>query len=199
MIYQFSPPRCGSTLMWQILNKCYEGEVIKTHDWVYDNKSIVFCSIRDFRDSFLSYMRVSSVNLSKLNKDKIDTFANVYLKFIQGFDEALSVLDNYTLLKYEDFTNNYNIIFDAIEKKLNKSITQENRKVISEKFSFDSNMKIAKKFKFFHKDWDKKTKIHGKHLHKGEVGGWLNTIPKNLQGYYSSKFTKYIKKYGYKG
>jgi hypothetical protein len=198
MIYQLSPPRSGSTLMWQILNELYGGEVIKTHKKVLDVNAIVFSSVRDFRDACISYMRVSNVDIHNLNKDVIDKFGGRYLKAIRNFDSTFNRLNHKYLIKYEDFYNDYDKLFDLIEIGLEIKVDSKRRDNIKQKFSFDANMKVSKKFDKFANEWDKKTKIHGKHLDKGEVGIWKLFIKENLKKYYNNLFEFELKKYGYK-
>lgn len=197
MIYQLSPPRCGSTLMWQCLNEIYKGEVVKSHGEKINAPAKVFCSVRDFRDSFLSYMRVNEVNIKNINKTLIDKYFPHYKRKIEIFNKVYSKLDNKYLLKYEDFYSNFEILFDFIAKGLDKKISENLRITLSKKYSFKSNMQVSKKFTTFKGKFDKATKIHGKHLHKGSVGGWKNYIPKHLHEYYSKLFNKYLKMYGY--
>lgn len=98
-IYQFSPGRTGSTLIYNILKDVFP-KIIKKHNIhnIHNIKDILIVStIRDPRDIINSRLRISD---KKITKDLIDEEINLMSKF--GLDDLISIKDknNIVILKY---------------------------------------------------------------------------------------------------
>lgn len=186
--------------------------------------NLILCSFRDFRDVLVSLWKVhkkkenrggswmpldlSAIDRSKyinaecgkttlrITRSEIDNWAQ-YIKI------AVSAMDKYrassaqcVLLRYEDFRDNYGVIFTALENALDVVLNEEFRKEMSVKHSIESNKKIAEKFKHFG-EYDKTSLIHGDHVYKGSIGGWKEFVPEDLHGYLESSLSDALKKWGY--
>lgn len=190
-IIQFGPSRTGTTLIWQILNSIFH-DVKKIHNYVKCDDCYRVVTYRDFRDSLLSVMRINEhdINVDNLTKD-YNSFYKKHLICLNNYKSDNNVL----FLKYELFYNDYNYVYDEIEKYFNITISIEKRNEISNNVSLKKNKKTSddlKEFKYFDKD----TLIHGNHIHHPEPGTW-----KELNGVEQKHITNiligFLKKWGY--
>lgn len=179
-VVQFGVPRTGSTLVCQIMDNVLPVKVVKEHDFIKADK--IICTYRDFRDVVISNWRVQSNPPPgrSINRPEIDLNAGYILKCISNLNSYRDRCPNKCkFLKYEDFKENYKLIFDTIENFFSISISAEKRAELKKEFSFKKNKDRSLKFKTFHERCPK-TRIHGLHLYKGEIGTWKEfTKPKD--------------------
>ncbi len=181
-IYQSGPSRTGSTLIWQILMLLF-GNVNKEHGFNYKENSFNVVTYRDFRDSLLSALVIWDKEFSIKN---ITEMYNNYVGLIIHLRKYKNI-KNVLLLKYELFYNNYDYIFDNIEKYFKVKINKKMRCDISDIVSIDNNLKRSKKFSSF-VEYDK-FMIHGKHINS-YIPGNYKTIGEKEQEYLN-KLLKY--------
>jgi len=81
------------------------------------------------------------------------------------------------MLKYEEFYNNHDYIYDRLEKFFSVSIPAEQRRKISSQYNIDAVNEMVREFDNFH-TYNKVTQLHGKHIsaYKGEVFYYKNVL-----------------------
>ena len=171
-------PRSGSTLVWQILQSVFpDQKILKTHPYDWDSDgSLVFISIRDPRDIAASLLRV---RLSREGKDKILEPKDVRQELKRmgfHFEKLRDLMTSpYVLLRYEEFYQNYDVIYDSICKKFNMTISNEVRIELNNKFSLESNKKRADNLENFYAvdEWH----VHGDHIGSIHPGYWKDYLP----------------------
>jgi hypothetical protein len=171
-------PRSGSTLVWQIMRDVMpELDVLKTHpDVWYGDGSIVVPSIRDPRDVAASLLRVrlSRENRDEINDDDVFTVINrTSISFNRLKD--IFVRPHTPILRYEQFYQNYDIIYDLIEDNLKVPVEPFMRKILTDRFNIKANKERADELgNFYDVDQDN---IHGDHIGHIMPGYWVDYIP----------------------
>lgn len=204
-------PRSGSTFLLNVFRHIFgRNNIIIDHKLKRVNPPNVVV-FRDLRDSVLSLARIHDkmktkeklpVPLDSIKTkqgiDKILAFSNVkYLLESSSACCAQSKRKNILILRYEDFNNNYAYLFETIEGFFKIKINQQKRKEIIQKTNVEHFKKIQQNLPDF-STFDKTTKIHGNHIHKGEIGGWKKMITnKSVQEYYTLKLNKQLSCLGY--
>ncbi len=194
-LYQFSPVRSGSTLVYNILKDVFKGKysVAKVHNAPQTSKNIV-STIRDPRDSLRSYLLLQT---TPITVESIQTKTKSLCKGLNDL-KKIQHKPNVLVLRYELFWDNYEYIFDSLEQFFSIKISPQLRTKIKEKYSINSMHKIADKYPSFSK-WDKITHIHGKHISdtKGQPEMWKRDIPKEYHDYINALFKDYLQEFGY--
>ena len=158
-VVQFSMGRTGSTLIGRILKHIYpEDEIILRHpdpmeysNAIQFNQNVmIVSSYRHPIDSTLSLIRVQeygdrkikmkSVDDDILNKH-IDDRRCTHARFKQNMEDHKGPQ---LKLKYEIFWNDYDYIFDNLEKFFKIEIDKEHRKDIGENCGIKNTVKIQK-------------------------------------------------------
>lgn len=190
-------PRSGSTLVWQIMKTVFAPErVIKTHPdaWMPDGTNVVI-SIRDPRDVAASLLRVKLSRDEKEKHDENDVFA--ILKRVGIYYTGLRsvLIGPNVLLKYEDFYQDYDIIYDALEEGFDIEIPEDFRKEMTTKFNMQKNKERADKLKSFSEigEWE----IHGDHIGHIHPGYWNEYITGWLGCIVEDYCKRFCKEFGY--
>ncbi len=161
-IIQFSPVRSGSTLVYNLLRECFPGKVIdKSHTYSkhYLHLPIV-ATVRNPLDCIASLLLVEQ---SKLDETNLRWAVNELTR-LGGADFArLATHRRCLYLRYEEFFENYDLIFDAFEGFFGISIPVARRAEITSRYNLESAEAIAARQGTFAKS-DKVTKIHGNHI-----------------------------------
>jgi len=185
-VIQFSPPRSGSTFVTQIMKELLPNiKVMKIHKCFKERGTKVVVTIRDFRDILASNWRVlNNITFDELSVGRKITDAELKIEMDRTiyFVEELHKMVNYygdqmSILKYEEFYNNHNFLYDALESCLSVNVSTELRQNLSEKYGMKANRERADKLDGFRK-WDS-SGIHGNHVYKGEVGTWRKMVQNN--------------------
>ena len=103
-------------------------------------------------------------NEKKINLLNIKSEISEYLK--NGGKDLLKndlLKKNILLLQYEEFFDNYEVIYNKLEKFLNINIDENKKIELSKKYHITNVKKITNKYKTF-KEYDKTTHLHGKHI-----------------------------------
>ena len=172
-------PRSGSTLVWQILQAVFpKSKVLKTHPdlWEADGSTVV-TSIRNPHDVAASLLRVR-MSRYKIPKEITDDDIITVLRRTQmNFNNLKEILigPHAPVLRYENFYNDYNIIFKMIKEYFNVEIPIEIQFQISCKFSVIENKKRADALKDFNEVDE--YQIHGDHLGHITPGYWKYYFP----------------------
>ncbi len=193
-------PRSGSTLVWQILQEVFPNQRIhKTHPdlWETDG-SIVVISIRDPRDVAASLLRVrlsrAGGGLDGITNDDV---ATVLRRTQLSFDRLNLILKgpHIPFLRYEEFYNDYSIIYKVIEEAFGIQVAECDQIRINERFSLKENKKRADKLENFSKV--DKDEIHGDHIGHVVPGYWRRYFPRRYWSQVKNVYIKVGKKWGY--
>lgn len=204
----------GGTFIWQILRTLFPSEDIYTaHEWVRTDKPVII-TYRDLRDKVASAWRrrwgeydlegklVNSPTFSQI-RGAVDGVQ----RSIKDFNKCKIYYKNkknILWLKYEDFYNNYELIFSKLEKFLNIKISHQLKQQAIKNSNIEKNTKRAdivrkesKRDDF--RDYNAKNKIHSRHIYnKGKPGAWKEVIPKQHHSYLNEVLKENLEKWGYK-
>ena len=215
-IFQISPIRTGTTLIWNILRKIFSQiEVYKANQLdEYVRKSLdedsnikVVSTIRDPRDTLCSYMTIwyelwDENNI--INKKRLDESIDFLRSYSGGFDDFIELcnINDNLVLKYELFWDDYDYIFNEFEKFFNINIDNKMRIKLKNECNVKAHKKIADKFDTFfpiENNIDLKTQIHGKHISdtNGVPNQWKNIIPEEYQEFVTDKFKDILTIFNY--
>lgn len=197
-VVQLSPPRSGSTLLWNSL--CFYNHYAprKIHNFNDLNKRLnstkLFISVRNPLDIVCSLIKI---------EDKEFNFINIEKSVIKLKDLSIDIYpkiknkNNCIFFKYEDFYENINYILEILDKLFGeKSI--EDKKHFKENFSIE---KIKERYSDNNnfKHYDQTTFFHGKHI--SESNGLPNSYKKYLSqsdvDYITENFQSFMKSFGY--
>lgn len=190
-IVQFGIPRSGSTLITQIMREVLKQHIKKVHH--YSEGNFFVCSYRDFRDTAISHWRTKAAqNLKrKITREEIDTEFDKLKTHIESLNKYKGTKSNkIAYLRYEDFYNDYSVIYNTLEGLFGVKIEQKERESLTKKYSFDKNLERSKKFKDF-SEWDS-TGIHGGHLYKGKVGTWREFVSQKDIDYFNNSLKNFF-------
>lgn len=208
-IIQWSPPRSGSTLVWQILDYLFEDPNYTKYKWTHPNivqkthtldysllnkpSHFFVTTLRNPIDCMVSWMLVSKHPFTKESIDKnIAQYLNYFslLKLVESANNSI-------ILRYDKFYNDNNVIYNAIEKAFGVEITKSMRETMNKKFSKDNNKKIADTMKDFD-EVKKDSFIHGDHFNSTEVSYWRQKIPKEFHVYVEQRFIGILNYFNYR-
>lgn len=206
--------RSGSTFLLNVFNIIFGKENVEAGHKIFGGINppnvIVF---RDTRDSFVSIARAHSkittneelklpVDFSAINtKEGIDKMLNFYhinymLESSLQCVDILKKSNNILILKYELFFNNYDYLFNMIESYFKIKISESKKNEVIKKTNITKMKEIQNTISDF-ATFDHETMIHGDHIHKGQIGGWREVIPKELHGYITDKLKNQLIGLGY--
>lgn len=159
-IVVFTPPRTGSTLLYNILQEYFPNdEIKKVHE--FEDGDLIFTTIRDPRDSVLSIDRVKNNNL-KLSVREIKFAMSIVIQNYNKINE---------IFRYEEFYNNPNFWMGKMKKYTNRTVSEEIlKKIISpiKRKELIESMGMTD----FNTEWDDETQLHANHI--GENFGKLS-------------------------
>lgn len=172
--------RSGSTVVWQILRHLFGNEVVKRHpnEWEFDGRPIV-STIRHPFDVAASRYRV---RLSRSGIDSggwigLEAELDVMKTHYNGLRSMVG-MENFVLLRYEDFWNNFEVVFLTIERLFGISIEKKTRDEMGVMFGLEANKKRASTLASFN-DIDSDG-VHGDHIGLVVPGSWTYELPKDL-------------------
>jgi len=179
-------PRTGSTLVWQILSRALPMyNIIKAHpaSWTPCDCELIVGSIRHPYDNAASCFRsrVIGDNGDGIHVEGTKKGLRAELNMLTNNYKVLRKLkdrygDKMVILRYEDFFNNFEVIFNIIEEKTSEIIPFRRREDIIKDCSFKTNLKRSitdirgKEYK--------QTKINPGHVGVGIPGTWKTVIPR---------------------
>lgn len=199
-VYKFGPPRTGGTLVMNLMKEIFPtSKVHITHHWDKSLRERVVVTYRDPRDIICSSVRIQEIKLRNWK----DGFR---VKLKKPLDDFLYLWNNYKnspdvlFLCYEKFYNNFDYIFDNLERFYSISIPKERRNELKEKYHVKKMKKIADRLKTFTSPIDLENMIHGKHISPklGEPGQWETYIPPQYHAEMEEVLWPYMKALGYK-
>jgi|ETNvirnome_6_100_1030635.scaffolds.fasta_scaffold04441_6 hypothetical protein len=194
-IIQFSTGRSGSTMVWQVLKELFPNRVIKCHEKelsdIYEEcrgnlKCPVVATQRDPRDVLISIIKIRHF-INDVERIKTDLDRSVLLQYIGELKYKEALLRHYTsphvpnpllLLRYEDFYNDYDHLFDTLETFFAIKIDLPTRRRLEESTSIRANMDRQKKFNTF-AEVDPESNIHGDHITFPDPGSHRLVLSEN--------------------
>lgn len=199
-IIQFGMIRSGSTLIYNILKELFNNySIIKTHHYPSKLQRIqnipVVCTFRDPLDIICSSIKR---NQELPSREVIKKHINVLEKY--GFVDFIKLQKNYKNkinLRYENFYNNYDYVFEKLETFFAIKIPKNFRCYLVNKFSINNVKEEIKKFNNF-QEFDPSTKFHGLHISdkngaiKSYIDFFKNEDIKFLEQTYREFREKYI-------
>lgn len=195
----FSPPRTGSTMVYNIIKLLFKGiNIIKTHEDFGDNSinkylndnNLIILTLRNPYNSIISSILAYNKELSQ-NSIR-GSYYNYLLyggNFIINNFKNMDNKNNFIFLIYEKFVDNIDYIFQILENKLKFKITQENKIKIYNEVKINTVKKKIQKFKHFD-EYDKETHYHGNHIstYNGKLD-YKNILSKELINFLHSIYT----------
>ena len=178
-IIQFSPPRTGSTLLWNTLRVCLpKREVKKAHKLsafeIRFRSAPIVASIRNPLDSISS-------SIQRYGKDPTD---EVVMQQIEEY-ERLGMWDileiqnkpNVKILKYEEFAFDFTFMFRELEDFFQQPIPQQLKQQVIDNYSIDK-VKTKSDSRGEFTNFNKEDQIHGQHISKfsGASGYYMDFL-----------------------
>lgn len=209
-IIQFGPPRSGTTLVYNILKDVFPKRFVESRHY-YRKKDRRFPTVVTYRnplDSITSHLLVSQKIVEKeLNSDqsKLTVTKELLDNTLKMFEEngiwdVIEIQNNKNVLmfKYEDFVNNFEVIFNGIENFFSEEINIEKRNMIQNLYNIKSVEKISNKMKSY-REIDTKTLIHGDHINKNKgQPNFYKQFLKDDQIFYLKKiYNKFLVNFNY--
>lgn len=216
VIISYGFPGSGSTLMWQILDFLF-GNVKKTARCpIYRDNTYVVATVRDFRDILCTYLVRTNRAVSR---ESIDQLVSSVAQAAGVFAELDLVTDTWKAadgrllwMRYEDFFDNYEYIFEQLTGFLQRSICAGEKREIITRFNHETNRTRAKKAhdltamdnskERLEMEWHgyvvEVDGINAKHITSdGTPGKWLRIIPEDLHDYVTELLREPLEKFGY--
>lgn len=159
----FGIPRSGTTLVWQIANHFFPGEVENVHHYIETDKPTIVI-YRDFRDVFCSYLKTIT------GRPFPETPIGLIYSELDFMRDGLKSLHEYETRRKDALFIRYENGVDTkrIANYLGFKIENKERDEIDDKFSIGVNNKIAIRRaaagKTFHDGHDPKSGIHAYHV-----------------------------------
>ncbi|MEM8777522.1 MAG: hypothetical protein AAGF26_01355 [Cyanobacteria bacterium P01_G01_bin.49] len=196
-IAQFSPPRSGSTLIYNVLREVFpEKFVEKGHVYSKINsKYPIVVTYRHPLDSIASSIQRYGLPLT----DKVIEEQILELDSNGVWDVLnLKGKPNVLMLRYEDFSNNFNFIYSELESFFGIEISQEKKELIKDKYKIEAVERMIESKESFD-DFDPVTHLHGKHIskYKGQPGYYLNFFKSSQVDYLEDIYRKYLLELNY--
>lgn len=161
---QFSPVRSGSTLIYNLLREIFPSHLItKVHglDPFYKNHYVV-TTVRHPCDCILSILKIKEAQVSN------QTILDAVEHFLEQGGNHLATLDekewaHCLVLKYENFQNDFDFIFDKLETFFDIVIQVDLRNKLKSSYNIDEVDKRVQILQNF-SEYDPITNWHGKHI-----------------------------------
>ncbi len=196
-----SPPRTGSTLVFNVLRFLFEDQAVfdqstynkkisnakveKTHTISYPKENqFVFIPIRNPIDACYSNYRI-------FHKDRhiLEVLEEITEPYIQSliFIESLNKYPNVVCIKYEDFLDNFDYLFDLIEKIFSITIHDYDKNLIAHALSKENVLANIQQYPSFN-EYHPATHLHGEHID-------LKVTPQKAQDRIKARIREKLKPY----
>ncbi len=214
----FSPMRTGSTLLFNVLRFLFEdirainqstfeknvphSKVGKTHAKFPPNKNLfVFIPVRNPIDACYSKWRIQSKNKHnyQVNEIELDSIVRDYIHELKGAElMGTSHYPNAMCLRYEYFVDNFDYLFNVIEKTFSIKIDVRDKNLIKRVLSKENVTANTNKYNSFN-NYSQITHFHGEHIDPKTTPP---EVEKNLKVRIANKLKSYhhvLVKWGYPG
>ena len=186
-ILQFSLPRSGSTLVYNVLRELFPRHRIeKCHTLDRRNlESTIVATYRNPVDIVASLLLVSNGSVTDANIREQSILLNT-----QGIWELLTIRNrsNMLLLRYEDFVDDFDVLFNNIENHFQIRVSSEKRIELSTKYNRELVQAITERYDDF-SQYDPKTQFHGHHISR------FNGAPNFAQELFNNEQCDNVAKY----
>lgn len=196
-ILQFSPPRSGSTLIYNILREIFpEKEITKQHTYRHIiSRYPVVVSYRHPLDCIAS--SIQRYGLSPTN----EVIEQQIIEFEEnGISDILKIKNkkNVLMLRYEDFFDNFNNIYDSIDQFFDIKISCEMREDMTSRYQIQNIEKIVSSKNTF-SEYDTMTHWHGNHIskYKGKPYYYQEFFTKDQIKFLKDVYSKYLSEFKY--
>ena len=210
-------PRSGCTCLIQVFNHLFYHpingeEIIVSHKVVEEFDKYLVVTYRDFRDAAVSAWRIGSPReydeqgkcLAEVTINDVKwmiKWAQSSARRLRKQREIAKNKPRALYLKYEQWVNDFDLLFFIIEKHFKITIDDEHRQAILDDTNINRNKERASQIEKekgtnfeFH---DEHSKIHAMHVHKGAIGEWKNFIPLEYQALFNKELTPILLEWGY--
>tara|TARA_Y100000296_G_C5114516_1_gene226983 strand:- start:114 stop:824 length:711 start_codon:yes stop_codon:yes gene_type:complete len=167
------------------------------------NNNILIIPWRDPRDSIMSWIRTE---YSKQNTDKFPTLEYILENCERTAKEQIEQFDiitkmykqhpkkNTLEIKYENFHNNFDVLFNKLEKFFKIKIPLETREYLKKEFSKEQTIQFQKALGSNFNYYEPTTHLHGEHVYKGD-NKWKEVLTPEILDIINPILDPYIKKW----
>jgi len=199
-VIQFSPPRTGSTLVWNILTELFPGRRIKKKHSLRKTRLGPFhlpvvCTVRHPLDAVASCIQCRDLPLTDQTiDDLIEEFDRLAIQTVLDIRNDPHVL----ILKYEQFSADYEFLFDELERFFGITIGPDQRQIIQKKYNVRQVKQKTEQMGDF-SNWDKENHLHGRHISKfnGASGYYQQFFSAEQIRRMSLHYQQYMQVFGY--
>ncbi|MES9899841.1 MAG: hypothetical protein ABW148_12565 [Sedimenticola sp.] len=196
-IIQYSPPRSGSTLVYNILRDLFPGKNIKKRH-SYESNDSKFPMVVTYRHPLdciaSSIQRYELIPTDEVINQQISEFEKNGIRDILEIKDDPSVL----MLRYEEFANNYDVIFNEFEIFFGIKISHKKRSTLSDRYHIKAVEKIIARMESF-SEYDEITHWHGKHIsaYKGSFYYYKEFFNDSQIEYLENVYNKFLQEFNY--
>lgn len=196
-IIQFSPIRSGSTLVYNLLREVFpRKKIIKCHNYSQEySKHLTVVTYRNPLDCIASSIQ----RYGLAPTDEVIEEQNLELTR-NGIWEVMEIKNNSNvlMLRYEDFVNDFEIIYDELERFLKTEISLEMRNKLNKKYNIEEINKFISRFESF-SEYNPITHWHGKHIssYKGDLNYYKNLFTENQIKYLEYIYKNFLIEFNY--
>jgi len=194
-VAQFSPPRSGSTLVYNLLREIFpKKKIFKVH--TLRNMCFELNVVATYRHP------LDCIASSIIRYDKQPTEEEIQRQ-IKIFNQPLRNLltakkmDNILMLKYERFLNDFEYIFKNFEQFFNINISAPQREKLIAEYKIENVEKKLSGGGFA--NMDKKTQLHGNHIskYKGASGYYARFFSEDQIDFLKKTYFEVLKEFDY--
>ncbi len=196
-IIQFSPPRTGSTLVFNVLREIFpKRRIDKSHNYEpkFEKYPVVVTYRHPLDAMASSIQRYGRTPTDEEIEKQIKEFEENSLWDILSIRHHSNVL----MLKYEEFYEDYDYIFDHLERFFGMTISAEKRRDITGKYNIEAVDKQVREYGDF-QTYDTVTQLHGRHIsaYKGGVNYYQDFFSPAQIDYLKKVYAKLLVEFGY--
>jgi len=188
-------PRSGSTLVRQLISSCLGRTVPVTHPAAPIANDHSFISIRHPHDVLASRYRVRLIRDANTHGE--GGIRAEYNEMAKHFDAiARTRRSPNTLVRYEQFYNDYDIIFDALELVTGEEVVEATRILLKAEHSLERNyqrMRVGEEMHIY----EEGPPIHEGHIGTVHPGHWIEYMPERFHALVRSLCSRLCKEHGY--
>ncbi len=198
-----SPYRTGSTLLFNVLRFLFEdvrvlnqstfeknvpnAKVGKAHAIFSPKKHhFIFIPVRNPLDACYSYCRFQYKD-KEVSETDLDKIVDDYIQKMTKADLLLQKHKNVIALKYEDFAEDFDYLFDLIQAVFSIQVHEKDKCLIKKALSKENVAANIQKYKSYNK-FDRSTHFHGNHID-------LTTTPTQRQEILKSRIHEKLEPY----
>lgn len=209
-IFLLTPPRTGSTLVYNVLRFLfmdinekpwyhrYQNLVIKDHDiHQFLPRFNYVVTIRNPVDACISLYRTSYPEDHAVIYEKmLDLSVNAQLKSFRSINKILERRYKLTVLHYEDFVDDFDFLLKSIESAFSFTILPEDKELLRKALSKKNVKAYTERFSGF-EEYDHYSNFHGNHIHKGTYSENLEKALRKEVNLRLASHSAYFASWGY--